>query len=378
MVDAIRPARGGYKREIGCGLFIRGFLLGRGPFDTPAIDPEKGACQEDIFYHYKLALHQSFARSSVEKAEEKRIKRGEPAFTTEEYEALLEHYLTQIPYKLVKSRYHSFRRYFHWLKQLEWVEFTGEEEVSVLQDVSGHHPDAHPRKLYRLTRKGIQASDDDWSHPQRVLYPQIGEIPIEDYFDEKRQERKYRRPRRYERFLRPFTSGGFIREYLMGIGPEDSPKLDPDEGDYTERIFFHYKEALRRAYARDAVARENDRRIQKKQEPYTPEEYAERLEWHLDRIPYKLHRARSISFFKYFYFVKRLGFVEPTGREDESYIQGLTYADAPPCRYYRLSTKGKEAPEHEWYRPQLTLYPQFTPEYFAQKNTERRQNNKAA
>ena len=375
MANEIRPTRGGYKREIGCGIFIRDFLLGQGPFGTPAIDPEKGACQEDIFYHYKLALHQSFARSTTEKAEERRIKRGEPAFTTEEYQSLLEHCLTQIPYKLVKSRYHSFRRYFHWLKQLEWVEFTGEEEVSVLQDTTGHHPDAYPRKLYRLARKGIQASEEDWSHPQRVLYPLIGEVPIEEYFEEKRQERKYRRSRKYERFLRPFTVGIFTREYLLGLGPEGSPKVDPTEGDYTERIFFHYKEALRRAYARDAVARENDRRIQKKQEPYTPEEYAERVEWHLERIPYKLHRARSISFFRYFHFLKQLQFVELTGKEEASYIQSLTYADAPPCRYYRLSEKGRAAPEHEWYRPQLTLYPEFTAEYFAQKNIERKERN---
>jgi len=202
-------------------------------------------------------------------------------------------------------------------------------------------------------------------------------VPIEDYLREKRRERKYRRPRKKQRFLRPFTTGMFIREYLMGVGPEDSPKINPDEGDYTEHIFYHYKEALRRAYARDAVAWENGQRVKENQEPYTPEEYAERLEWHLERIPYKLHRARSISFFKYFYFLKRLGFVEPTGKEAEAYIQGIDYADAPPCRYYRLSGKGKAAPEHEWYRPQLTLYPELTPEYFAQKNMERKQRVRA-
>ncbi|MDD5082741.1 MAG: hypothetical protein PHU08_05145, partial [Dehalococcoidales bacterium] len=190
-----------------------------------------------------------------------------------------------------------------------------------------------------------------------------------------RKEKKYRRPRKYEHFLRPFTVGMFIRNYLLGLGPENSPTIDPEEGDYTEHIFYHYKEALRRAYARDAVARENDRRIQKKEEPYTPAEYAERLEWHLERIPYKLHRARSISFFKYFYYLKRLGFVELTGREEESYIQSIDYADAPSRRYYRLSAKGKASPEHEWYRPQITLYPEFTPEYFAQKNLERRDKN---
>jgi hypothetical protein len=251
------------------------------------------------------------------------------------------------------------------------VEPTGVEEASIMQDVTGHHPDSHPRKLYRLTREGIEAPDEDWSNPQRLVYSMIAEVPIKDYLKEKRKGKKYRRARRGERFLRPFTAGMFIREYLMGLGPEDSPKIDPDEGDYAERIFYHYKEALRRAYARDAVARENEERIRNKQEPYTPEEYAERLEWHLERIPYKLHRARSISFFRYFHYLKQLGFVEPTGKVEESYIQGITYPAAPPCRYYRLSAKGRGAPKHEWYRPQLTLYPEFTPQYFAQKNSRR-------
>jgi DNA-binding PadR family transcriptional regulator len=385
-----RPNRGGYLRPFGCGIFIRDFLRGLGPFGSLKIDPGKGACQEDIFYHYKLALHRAYARDSTEKeierltkknlwaamvgrrAEEKDISEADA--DAELAEEIERRHFERIPYKLVKARFHSFRRYFHYLKQLKWVELTGEEEVSVLQDVTGHHPDAHPRKLYRLTREGVRATDEDWSNPQRLIYTLIGEEDIEDYLREKRKEHKYRRPGKYEHFLRPFTAGQFIRDYLMGLGPEDSLKIDPDEGDYTEHIFYHYKEALRRAYARDAVARENDRRIQKKEEPYTPEEYAERLEWHLERITYKLHRARSISFFRYFHFLKQLEFVEFTGREEESYIQSITYPDAPPCRYYRLSAKGKAAPEHEWYRPQLTLYPEFTPEYYAQKNLERRQS----
>jgi len=267
--------------------------------------------------------------------------------------------------------YHSFQRYFHWLKQLGWVEKTGEEERSTMQAMTGDHPDTHPRKLYRLTRKGIRASAEDWAHPQRVLYPQIGDMLFEDYLKAKAQGPKYYR-RKGVRFLRPFTAGQFLRDYLLGLGPEDSPKINPEEGDYGERIFFYYKEALRRAYARDAVAWENEQRLQKKETSYAPEEYAERLKWHLDRIPYKLHRARFHSFHNYIYYLKALGWVEATGREEESYLQSPEYPKAPPRRYYRLSEKGKSAPEHEWYRPQLTLYPEFTPQYFAQKNMERR------
>ena len=175
------------------------------------------------------------------------------------------------------------------------------------------------------------------------------------------------------RFLRPFTAGQFLRDYLLGLGPEGSPRVDPDEGDYSEHIFFYYKEALRLAYAKDAVAWENEQRLKKKQEPFTAEEYAERMEWHLERILYKLHRARFHSFYRYFHYLKQLGWILPTGKEEESHIQSLAYSHAPPRRYYRLSEKGKRVPEWEWYRPQLTLYPEFTPEYFAQVNRERRE-----
>jgi DNA-binding PadR family transcriptional regulator len=377
MVIDLRPTKGGFLRPLGCGIFIRDFLMGKAPFGSPAIDPHGGACQEDIFYHYKLALHRNYAEDIVARENEKRVKAGKEPYTASEYAERVDWHLRHIPYKLVKSRFHSFRRYFHYLKQLGWVELTGEVERSTLQEVTKDHPDTHPRKFYRLTKEGIAAPDEDWSNPQRLIYSKIGEEDIEDYLRDKRREHKYRRPGKYEHFLRPFTAGMFIREYLLGLGPENSPKIDPDEGDFTERIFRYYKEALRHTYARDAVERENDRRIQRKEEPFTPDEYAERLEWHLERIPYKLHRARSISFFRYFNYLKQLGFVEPTGKVEESYIQSKDYLDAPSRHYYRLTAKGKAAPEHEWYRPQLTLYPKFTPEYFAQKNLERRQKIKA-
>jgi hypothetical protein len=39
----------------------------------------------DIHYEYKSALHRAYARDTVERKEEKRIKKGKPAFTEEEY-----------------------------------------------------------------------------------------------------------------------------------------------------------------------------------------------------------------------------------------------------------------------------------------------------
>ena len=102
--------------------------------------------------------------------------------------------MSRMPYKLVKCRYHSFQRYFHLLKQLEWVEPTGEEEPAAMQE---YDPEAPPRRYYRLTKRGIEASDREWSNPQLALYPKRGL----EYFRTKRKERKYsrRKPTRRRR-----------------------------------------------------------------------------------------------------------------------------------------------------------------------------------
>jgi len=82
---AIRPGRGGFLRPFGCGWFIREFLLGHSPEGSPQIDPDIGACQEDIFYHYKLALHRAYAEDAVAWENEARIKDEKPIYTPEEY-----------------------------------------------------------------------------------------------------------------------------------------------------------------------------------------------------------------------------------------------------------------------------------------------------
>ncbi|GAI92687.1 unnamed protein product [marine sediment metagenome] len=76
-------------------------------------------------------------------------------------------------------------------------------------------------------------------------------------------------------FLRPFGCGWFIREFLLGHGPEGAPTIDPRRGAWQSDIFYHYKGALLRAYAEDAVAYENEERIRRKKPIYTPEEYEE-------------------------------------------------------------------------------------------------------
>jgi len=96
--------------------------------------------------------------------------------------------------------YHSFSRYFHWLKQLAWVEFTGKEETSSLQE---QYAPAPPRRYYRLTRKGKEAPDQQWSNPLITCHPEIAGIPAYAYFQEKRKGRRYIKKSPTKRRARP-------------------------------------------------------------------------------------------------------------------------------------------------------------------------------
>ena len=369
----LRPSHGGWLRPFGTGWFIREYLLGHGPEGSPRIDPAEGACIVDIFYEYKRALHRAYARDALGREIEEREKRGLPFYTEEEWKRRFEYHFRRISYKLAKCRYHSFHRYFHYLVQLGWVEPTGATETSTLEEMTGN-PAAQPRRYYCLTEKGKRATEEEWSNPQRELYAFIGKKPWGEWHRTYRSEvgKKYRRKKRRERWLRPYTAGMFIRDYLLGLGPEGAPKIDPDKGDWCENIFFHYKEMLRRAYARDAVAYENEERVREGKEPYSREEYEERLQWHLNRIPYKLHRARYYSFWKYFNELKALGFIEPTGETETSEVQWRT-PEAAPRVFYRISKKGKEAPWMDWHYPLVTLYLHFDKEYFAEKRKEEKE-----
>ena len=167
MVEPLRPARGGFLRPFGCGWFIREFLLGNAPNASPKIDPEVGAPQADIFYHYKIALLKAIAIDRATRREEKQARREKRTITPENIERLTERYLALMPFKTTGCRYHSFVVYFSNLQRLSWVEFTGREEASAFQD---HYPPGPPRRYYRLTATGRAASDAAWSNPQLTLY----------------------------------------------------------------------------------------------------------------------------------------------------------------------------------------------------------------
>ena len=64
----------------------------------------------------------------------------------------------------------------------------------------------------------------------------------------------------------------------------------------------------------------------------------------------------------YFGVLKRLGRVEETGRTEPSTIQEY-HPPAPDRVYYRLTEKGKEAPDEYWSNPLFTLYPEIDPSH---------------
>ena len=167
MTLAFRPKRGGFLRPFGCGLFVRDFLLGKGPNDSPKIDPDTGAPQADIFKQYKLALMKASAEDKATRTEEKRARMENRRIDPDNIEKLIKVYLSQMAYKAHGCRFHSFVTYFSMLQNLEWVEPSGIIEKSHFQK---NYPEGQPRIYFRLTEKGKSAFDSQWANPHKVLY----------------------------------------------------------------------------------------------------------------------------------------------------------------------------------------------------------------
>jgi hypothetical protein len=158
-------------------------------------------------------------------------------------------------------------------------------------------------------------------------------------------------------FLRPFGCGWFIREFLLGHGPNGSPIIDPDVGAPQADIFHHYKMALMRAMAFDKATRAEEKRARREERLIDPENIQRLAERYLARMPYKAQGCRFHSFVVYFSNLQRLGWVEPTGREEPSSFQDH-YPPGPPRRYFRLTQKGKSTPDYLWVDPRKELYGQ--------------------
>lgn len=166
-MESLKPKRGGFLRSIGLGLFIRDYLLGKGPQETPRINPVVGTYQADIFYQYKMVLIRATAIDRATRIEEKQAKKQKRAIDPVRIEQLSEKLIARMPYKATGCRYHSFITYFSMLQKLGWVEFTGQIEISSFQ---GNYPEGQPRKYFRITNKGRKAKITDWANPHAALY----------------------------------------------------------------------------------------------------------------------------------------------------------------------------------------------------------------
>ena len=167
MTLPLRPVRGGFLKPFGCSWFIREYLAGNGPYNSPIIDPDTGAPQADIFYHYKQALRRETALDRATRTEEIEAKKERRSIDPERIEKLTGRYLLRLPYKASGARYHSFITYFSNLTRLGWVEPTGQEEPSSFQD---NYPKGQPRKYYQLTLAGMNAPKSAWANPHKALY----------------------------------------------------------------------------------------------------------------------------------------------------------------------------------------------------------------
>ncbi len=156
-------------------------------------------------------------------------------------------------------------------------------------------------------------------------------------------------------FLRSFGCAWFIREFLLGYGPNDSSVIDPDVGAPQADIFYQYKLALMKATALDRATRQEEFRARREKRPIDPEGIESIAQRYFERMPYKAQGCRYHSFVVYFSMLQRLGWVEATGQEELSAFQEH-YPSGQPRRYYRLSVAGLSSGEAAWANPHRALY----------------------
>ena len=159
-------------------------------------------------------------------------------------------------------------------------------------------------------------------------------------------------------YLRPFGAGLFIREFLLGNGPEDSKKIDPSRGAVQADINYEYKLSLSRATALDRTERIISDMVVKGID-VTDKEADEIYQRELRKVSLKFSHMRYHSFLMYFGVLKRLGWVEVTKETEASSMQD-SYSKAPSRIYYRLTEKGKVTANDLWSNPLTTLYPSIS------------------
>jgi hypothetical protein len=128
-------------------------------------------------------------------------------------------------------------------------------------------------------------------------------------------------------FLRPFGCGWFIREYLLGNGPEGSTKIDPTDGAPQVDICFEYKETLARATARERTELKISDKVVNGTD-LSETEADDIYQCELKKVSRKFAHMRYHSFLMYFGVLKKLHWVEGSGVTEDSGIQD-NYSSAP-------------------------------------------------
>jgi hypothetical protein len=156
-------------------------------------------------------------------------------------------------------------------------------------------------------------------------------------------------------FARPFGAGWFIREYLLGHGPEGSTPIDPERGAPQSDINYEYKVSLATATARTRAEKRISYLVLSQVD--VTEELAEKIyQQELKRISHKFTRMRYHSFLKYFGTLKKLGGVVEVTSETETSAMQDHFPQAPDRVYYRLTEAGYKATDEEWSNPLFTMY----------------------
>jgi len=141
----------------------------------------------------------------------------------------------------------------------------------------------------------------------------------------------------------------------MGHGPLGVPKIDPSVGAPQAEIFYHYKNALLRSMAEDRAVREEEHRAKREKRPISSGAIGELYSRYLAHLPYKSGSCTYHSFVVYFSNLRRLGWVELTGKEEKSAFQDH-YPSGPSRKYFRLTQRGRKASLSAWSNPHRTLY----------------------
>ena len=99
-----------------------------------------------------------------------------------------------------------------------------------------------------------------------------------------------------------------------------------------------------KATALDRATRVEEKCARREKRPISPDNIDKLAERYLGRMHYKAQGCRFHSFVVYFSNIQRLGWVEPTGREEASAFQEH-YPPGQPRKYFRLTKVGKGASE---------------------------------